>query len=174
MNNISLGVYKISGQVAWPEYATAGSAAFDLRLFLGINDIPAAVDIYDNYNMPGQILPDPGGKIKIYPGWRAKLPTGLIFDIPEGYWLSVNLRGGTAYKKGLVLSNSTGIVDWDYVDETFVVVTNTTNTPVILEDGERIAQAKLELSVPTSFVPLDTAPSKKTTRSGGFNSTGIR
>ena len=102
------------------------------------------------------------------------VPTGLIFDIPEGFRLDVNIRGGTGLKKGLCLANDTGIVDWDYTNETYVLVLNTSKTSVLLENGERIAQAKLEEVVPVKMFELTLPPARKTERDGGFNSTGTK
>ncbi len=178
-----LGFYRLSKEVIPPTYATEKSAAFDLRVFLD----GTAVEYYEQNNgwhlqaiyqpadkkfIGGRWLNQPI-RLSIPPQCRMKIPTGLIFDIPEGYWMSVNMRGGTAYKKGLSLANDTGIIDEDYVKETFVVVFNTTSRYVDVENGERIAQAKLERCVPTALGELELPPVQKTTRAGGFNSTGI-
>jgi dUTP pyrophosphatase len=116
----------------------------------------------------------PDNKLLILPNWRYKLPTGLIFDIPENYRLDVNLRGGTALKKGLCLTNSTGIIDWDYVQELFVCVVNVSKAAVLLENGERIAQVKLEKVENMLLMEARNPPQQKTERNGGFNSTGVK
>lgn len=165
-----LGVYRLSEEVVLPTFATESSAAFDLRAFLD----GSPVEAFNEHNELELIEVHVDNKLPLFPGWRYKIPTGLIFDIPEGYWLSVNMRGGTAWKKGLSLANDTGIVDEDYVQETFVLVHNTTKTLVLIENGERIAQAKLERTVATDLEDLALPPEQKTSRAGGFNSTGTK
>ena len=46
-------------------------------------------------------------------GSRVLVPTGLIFDIPEEYYLKVYTRSSSPLKNGLMLANSTGIIDSD-------------------------------------------------------------
>jgi dUTP pyrophosphatase len=169
-NSEVLGYYKLSTEVKIPKFATEGAAAFDVHLFLD----GSSVLTYNNFN--NQIMSEvsPDGKLFLEPFWRYKLPTGLIFDIPKGYKLNVNIRGGTALKKGLCLANSTGIIDWDYTDELFIVTINTSKTPVLVENGERIAQVRFEKVEPSELVEYQSPPLQKTNRVGGFNSTGIK
>jgi dUTP pyrophosphatase len=42
------------------------------------------------------------------PQERALIPTGLIFDIPEGYSIRIHPRSGMALKYGLILANCRG------------------------------------------------------------------
>ena len=63
------------------------------------------------------------------------IPTGLFFDIPEGWVVKLYARSGLAFKQGLVLANSVGIVDSDYVDPVFVIVQNTTNKYITFKNG---------------------------------------
>jgi dUTP pyrophosphatase len=169
--NSILGYYRLSHFVKPPTFATPGSAAFDLRAFFD----GSAIKGYDNLN--NEILTFTNrvtNSLEIYPRYRYMIPTGLIFDIEEGYVLEVNMRGGTGLKKGLCLANDTGIVDWDYTKETYVLVVNTTDTIVLVENEERIAQARLKEVVPTDLFEMVAPPSQKTSRFGGFNSTGTK
>jgi dUTP pyrophosphatase len=168
-NNV-LGVYRLSETVEMPTFATEGSAAFDLRVFLD----GTAVKGYDEFNDVFLVETAPYNILKLLPGCRYMIPTGLILDIPKGFRVDINIRGGTGLKKGLCLSNDTGLVDEDYVQEVFVLVLNTSNTVVTLENGERIAQAKLEKVEPLTLLELQVPPYQKTSRSGGFNSTGTK
>lgn len=166
-----LGVYKIFADVKTPSYATGQSACFDLSLYLS-NDDP--IDVWDDKNE--KIIYNYGSStdVTILPGHRYKLPTGLIMDIPEGYHVEVNVRSGTGLKKGLTCINDTGIIDSDYVQEVFVLIHNTTKSIVVLENGERFAQARLVKNEKVEFEVLKTAPVTKTDRDGGFNSTGTK
>ena len=163
-----LGFYKLSNQVVTPTFATEGSAAFDLRAFLD----GTAVKAYNRYNDTFLAGVGPDNKLSVLPGCRYMVPTGLILDIPEGYYVTVNIRGGTGLKSGLMLANNTGIVDGDYTQELFVLVSNTSQVIVVLENGERIAQAKLEKVNRTVLLEIPAPPGQKTSRNGGFNSTG--
>jgi dUTP pyrophosphatase len=100
------------------------------------------------------------------------IPTGLIFDIPTGYHIKVFMRGGTGLKRGIRLANGTGIIDDDYVNETALLLQNLSGEPLEIEHGERLCQGMLERNVETDLVRIDTPPGQKTTRAGGYNSTG--
>ena len=45
---------------------------------------------------------------------RKLIPTGLRFDIPEGYEIQVRSKSGLALKQGLMVLNSPGTVDSGY------------------------------------------------------------
>lgn len=78
--------------------------------------------------------------IEIKPGGRCLIPTGLFIALPEGYEARIQPRSGLALKCGLSIANTPGCVDADYRGEIGVVVINTSNYPVRINDGERIAQ----------------------------------
>ena len=71
---------------------------------------------------------------------RALIPTGLHFDIPDGYEIQVRSKSGLALKQGLMVLNSPGTVDQGYTGEIKVILFNTTNNEVIIEKGQKIAQ----------------------------------
>ena len=102
------------------------------------------------------------------------IPTGLVFDIPTGYCLEVYPRSGTSFKLGLGLSNSVGMIDSDYTEELFVSIINHSNVTQVVSHGERIAQAKLVPLVPTEIKEVKSKPKQKTSRTGGFGSTGVK
>jgi dUTPase len=54
-----------------------------------------------------------------------------------------------------------------------VILQNTSDAVVIIEDGERIAQAMLEKTLVYTIEEVEERPSQKTERNGGFGSTGI-
>jgi dUTP pyrophosphatase len=169
-NNVKLGFYRLSERVELPRYATEGSAAFDLKAFFD----GTAIKAYSDYNEELLVDVAPDNKLFVLPGYRYIIPTGLILDIPEGYKVNVNIRGGTATKRGILLANSTGIIDSDYVNELFIVILNATKTNILIENGERLAQAMLEKVNDFCGKELDNPPQQKTTRQGGFNSTGVK
>jgi dUTP pyrophosphatase len=97
-----------------------------------------------------------------------------VFDIPEGYSVRVHARSGMALKQGLVMANAEGVIDWDYVEQTHIMVLNVSNENLFVHNGERIAQGELVPVLQYGIEPIDTKPEQKTTRSGGFGSTGVR
>jgi len=72
-----------------------------------------------------------------------------------------------------VLANSEGIVDVDYQQQVFVLLTNISSIGQTIKAGERIAQAEVTCNERVEFVVLAKAPEKHSERGGGFGSTGI-
>ena len=173
---IPVGVYKISPEANAPEYATDGSMCFDLKVCLGgitgvktfnsLNvETVVPVGIYERETMKSGFPLEPGS--------RAMVPTGLIFDIPVDHAMVLYPRSGLSLKQGVKLANCTAVIDYDYVDQTYILLENGSNTRVVVMDGERICQGEVVVQPPrTKFTILDKRPGKKTTRSGGLGSTG--
>lgn len=109
--------------------------------------------------------------IKLAPGERCLVPTGLSFSIPPAFELQMRPRSGWAIRDGITLLNSPGTIDADYRGEVKVVVVNLGQTEVIVKDQDRIAQAVLCPVFRASFTLSNELDS--TSRSdGGFGSTG--
>ena len=153
---------------AIPKFQTEMAACFDLAAYLIPGTQVKCVDIL------GQTLKrkvtDEG--LPVHPGERFLIPTGIIFDIPEGYAMEIYPRSGQSFKKGMTLSNCTANIDADYVEETFVSLTNIGKQSFTVTHGERIAQAKLVKLVETQINLVTERPKQKTSRNGGFGSTG--
>jgi len=168
-----LKVFKCKDHATIPEVATEGSACFDLKAAFKMGD---KVTTYNNWNkkveVPVKII---GGveSIQIHPDTRVLVPTGLIFDIPDNHVLKLYIRSSTALKRGLLLANGTGIIDSDYVNETYIMLYNITDSVIAINDGERLAQGKLEKNIKYSLTEVDKAPEQKTDRVGGLGSTGV-
>ena len=110
--------------------------------------------------------------IEIKPGGRCLIPTGLFVAIPQGYELQCRMRSGLALKMGLTLTNGIGTIDADYRGEIGIILTNTSNNSVIINDGERLAQIVLAKHEIIEWEPVDSLP--ETTRGeGGFGHTGV-
>lgn len=82
--------------------------------------------------------------VLIAPGERRLLHTGAYVDVANGVLDGgVGLvfgRSGLAYRYGLTLANSVGVVDSRYEGEILVNMINQSDKDVILDDGDRIAQ----------------------------------
>ena len=112
------------------------------------------------------------GTLQICNMERVLVPTGLIFDIPEGYSVRLHSRSGLAWKEGLYLTNCEGIIDSDYVDPVFVMITSISQAPKTINNGDRVCQAELVDKVYHSLQEIKKPPIRKTERDGGFGSTG--
>jgi dUTP pyrophosphatase len=109
--------------------------------------------------------------LRLGPGERAVVPTGLAVAIPDGFAGFVQPRSGLAARHGVTVVNSPGLIDSGYRGEIRVVLLNTDREQVfVAEAGERIAQLVV-LPVPeVELVELDELPeSERGVR--GFGST---
>lgn len=100
-----------------PSYATDQSAGVDLRAAVP-EDEP----------------------IRLEPGERALVPTGLQIALPSGYEGQVRPRSGLAVRHGVTVLNSPGTIDADYRGEVKVILINHGAEAFAIRRGERIAQ----------------------------------
>lgn len=167
-----LKIYKSKEYAEIPTFATAGSACFDVKAaFLSGQRIKS----YNAWNREVDIAAKTiGGKtaFQIPPESRVLVPTGLIFDVPEGFVLKMFVRSSVALKKGLVLINGTGIIDSDYVEESYILLQNVSDSLVTVMHGERLAQCALEPVFTYTIKEVNEPPAQKTDRTGGLGSTG--
>lgn len=170
---VDLKFYKMSEDVLDPKFGTEGSACFDLHAYLKPGSSIVGYTPY-NKKIPLYVktTPESTGFITIVSGDRILIPTGIIFDIPQDHKIHLYVRSSVALKKGLVLANSVGIIDEDYYHETFVMLHNISGNSVMIEDGERIAQAACVPKYRYSLTQTIQQPQQKTDRTGGFGSTG--
>ncbi len=109
--------------------------------------------------------------VKLEPGQRKLIPTGIALEIPEGYEGQVRPRSGLAVKHGIALPNSPGTIDSDYRGEVQVILINLGSEPYEIKNGERIAQLVI---APVTRGSFQEAPELSGTSrgAGGFGSTG--
>ena len=111
--------------------------------------------------------------ITLNPLERKLIGTGLYMALPEGYEAQVRPRSGLALKHGLTVLNSPGTIDADYRGEIMVLLVNLSDTPFVVNDGERIAQMVIARHEQASFETVDTLD--ETERgAGGYAHTGIQ
>ena len=107
----------------------------------------------------------------IAPGETKLIPTGLAFEIPEGYAGFVYARSGLATKRGLAPANKVGVIDSDYRGEVMTALHNHGSESQKIEKGERIAQMVIAPYVTASFI-LSESLDDTERGEGGFGSTG--
>lgn len=165
-----LKVFRLNQEAKIPERATERSACFDIRSCLIDGE---EVHGFNSRNVKfSQKVVD--GKIRIKSQDRIMIPTGLILDIPDGYSVRFHPRSGTALKQGLILANCEGVVDSDYVEQSFIILMNTSDEMIVISHGDRICQAELFKDQELVIVETMEKPSQKTDRAGGFGSTGTK
>jgi len=109
--------------------------------------------------------------VSISPLQRCLIPTGLAFQIPEGYEAQVRPRSGLAYKAGLTVLNSPGTIDSDYRGEVQIILINLGNEAITIQPGERIAQIVFTPVVHAQFLHTDSLAGSDRGEQG-FGSTG--
>jgi len=138
---MQLRIKKLRKDAIVPKYAHVGDAALDV------------------YSCEDKTLA---------PGERYVFTLGFATEFPVGYVCHVWDRSGLAAKKGL--HTLAGVIDATYRDEYGVVMLNTSDEPVEIKKGDRIAQlvfqriAEAEIQEVSELNGLD--------RKGGFGSTG--
>jgi dUTP pyrophosphatase len=164
-----LNIYKTNPNVVLPKFGTKQAACFDISFQA---EGKATYSGYNSFNAPFTRSLS-SGSIRIMPGDRILVPTGLIFDIPEGYSVRIHPRSGLSYKQGLILANLEAVIDSDYIQETFILLTNRSEVDQTINNGDRIAQAELVKKEEYVLWEIMEAPTQKTDRIGGLGSTGV-
>ena len=110
--------------------------------------------------------------VTIEPGAFAMIPTGLFFEIPQGYEIQVRPRSGLAAKNGITVLNTPGTIDSDYRGELKIILINLGKEDFVVNNGERIAQIIVSPVTLASFTITDSL-SDTSRGEKGFGSTGV-
>ena len=150
MRQVTLKIARNDPRVPLPQYESAGAAGIDLRAFLEA-DLP------------------------IPPLGRARIPTGLRIEIPEGYEGQVRPRSGLAIKFGITVLNAPGTIDSDYRGDVDIILVNLGAEAFVVKNGDRIAQLVIAPVLSGADLAIvETGELSVTARGGGgFGSTGV-
>ena len=140
-------IKKLSPNVTLPSYQTEHAAAMDVHAFIA----------------------EPK---TLQPLERAMIPTGLAFEIPEGYEMQVRARSGLSIKHGITMVNGVGTIDADYRGELNILVINLGQEPFIIEPDMRIAQLLVTKYDKVSW-QVSEVLSETDRGASGFGSTGF-
>ena len=112
--------------------------------------------------------------IRLEPGARALVGTGVRIALPDGYVGFVVPRSGLAVRHGITIVNAPGTVDAGYRGELKVALLNTDAAEHYdVAVGDRIAQL-IVMPVPRArFIPVTELPDS-VRGAGGFGSTGYQ
>ncbi len=109
--------------------------------------------------------------VRLAPGQRQLIPTGIRLAIPPGYEGQVRPRSGLAVRQGLTVLNTPGTIDSDYRGEVKVIVANLGQEEVVIRRGDRVAQLAF---VRVERAQLQQGRVDETERGGGgFGHTGV-
>jgi dUTP pyrophosphatase len=145
---IAVRVCKVHPRAELPVYMTAGAAGMDLHAVIADGEV-----------------------MRIAPGERVLVGTGLAIALPEGHEAQVRPRSGLAYKHGVTVLNSPGTIDCDYRGEVKVLLINHGREAFELRHGERIAQ--MIIAPVTRAEWTEVSSLEDTARgAGGYGSTG--
>ena len=142
---VKLLIKKLQKNIILPEYKTDGSSGMDLM---------ANVE----------------QTVKISPGEKKIISTGIMVAIPEQYEIQIRPRSGLAAKNGISVLNTPGTIDSDYRGEIKVILINLGKDIFEIKKNDRIAQM---IACPIIKVKLEEVESlPETVRGkGGFGST---
>ena len=143
--NVCLKCKILDGAIL-PSYKTSGSAGADICALL---DEPKIIKV----------------------GERFAVPTGLSFEIPEGYEIQIRPRSGLALNNGVTCLNAPGTIDSDYRGEVKIILINLGSEDFVVNNGDRIAQAVIA-PVTQGVFSIASELSSTSRGEGGFGSTG--
>lgn len=126
------------------------------------------------YERPGDAGADlvTTGDVRIGPGERVLVGTGVALALPEGWAGFVHPRSGLAARSGLGVVNAPGTVDAGYRGEIRVCLINHDPRETLeLRRGDRIAQLVVQRVARAVFQEVDELP-ESTRGAGGHGSTG--
>ncbi len=109
--------------------------------------------------------------VRIKPGHRALIPSGLKIALPKGYESQIRPKSGLALKEGVTVLNSPGTIEAEYRGEYGIVLINHSSKDVLVEEGQKVAQLVVK-KVETVTVGVVESLDKTARGAGGFGSTG--
>ena len=148
-----------------PTFTKSGDACVDLRADFtnGFNDDLGSGAAWDSVS----------NCVRLFPGGRCIIPTGLYTSFDKNYKLEIVPRSGLAIKHGVTVLNTPGTVDSGYRGELGVILINFGEDCFDIYQGDRIAQAAL---IPISrFVWKEEKTLDESDRGkSGFGDSGIK
>ncbi len=108
-------------------------------------------------------------KVIVPAGDRATIPTGLAFEIPEGFVGLVWDKSGLAFKKGL--TSLSGVLDSGYRGQLFLCILNTSKQDYVFEIGDKVAQLLIQAIVRPQVEEVEEL-NNSVRADQGFGSTG--
>ena len=124
-----------------------------------------------------KLLITPVDYVKIFPGSKILIPSGIHVNLPSNIFLNAENKSGIASKRGLV--HGASLIDPDYEGQIHINLINPTTLDVIVKPGEKIIQFVpyfkpiMNTSLEYKFKEDLYKNSKSVRGAGGFGSSGI-
>lgn len=147
---IKLKAKRISTTAIMPMYSTDKAACADIYCDLRVDKCIELNPDADFKHM--EVNADCFQQLYIAPHETVKIPTGWAFQPESGYMLQLLQRSGLA-SKGLICVG--GILDEDYTGEVIVIMLNTTDNYLSINNGDRIAQMAIRPYYQGEFEEVD-------------------
>lgn len=111
--------------------------------------------------------------LKVEPGQRVFIRTGIAIAIPEGFAGFMQPRSGLAIKHGISIVNTPGLIDSGYRGELKIILINTDKKETFnIHKGDRVAQLVIQ-AVPQINLKVVENLSESERGNKGFGSSGI-
>jgi len=109
------------------------------------------------------------GDHTLAPGEGKDIPTGIAMEAPIGNWIRIAPRSSARRLRGLEVTE--GVIDHGYRGELFAFTVNHNDEPVLIKDGDRLAQLILH---PAVVFPIEEVweLGESSRGTSGFGSTG--
>ena len=125
-------IKRLDERALLPRYSSSGANAFDV---FAMEDV--------DWGLNGNAT------------WIAKIKTGWAFEIPHEHGLFILSRSGHGFKHDTTLSNSVGLLDYDYRGELMVKLICFESTPPQIKRGTAVAQCVLLNTPRCYFMEVD-------------------
>ncbi len=110
--------------------------------------------------------------VRLEPGGRSLVPTGIAIAMPSGFAAFVHPRSGMALRHGVTVLNAPGTIDAGYRGEISIILVNHDRFEAFdIARGDRIAQLIVSPVATAAMVEVSDLPGSHR-GSGGFGSTG--
>lgn len=161
-------------KVTPPKRKTSGSAGLDLHIpaftdafIRDFEDLNSKIARIEDREKAVYLSVAPSGTIAIPSHSRCIVPSGLYFDIPEGWMLEGANRGSVSSIQGVI--HGAHIIDCDYQGMVFMSIINTSSSMKFFGEGSALLQVLLR-EAPTATlmeIPLKDLYSRTTQRGKG-------
>ena len=129
--------------------------------------LAAGIDLFACLDAPLAIAPQ---------GPAVLVPAGIAIHIDDpGYAALIVPRSGLGHRAGLVMGNTVGVLDADYMGPVMVSAWNRNPpgaAPIVIEPGDRIAQLLFVPVAHPHLVVVDAFTARSARGEAGFGSTG--
>jgi dUTP pyrophosphatase len=116
---------------------------------------------------------EPSESVKLFPGKRVLVDTGLQVTVGTGFEIQVRPRSGLAAKSGITVLNTPGTIDEGFRSSVGVIIINHSSDLFEINKGDKIAQLVVCPVILSDVVEVDELPASDR-GAGGFGSTGSK